>query len=99
MKGKRIKSEQKVRSELTAYAKTIGALEDLEQLFHKWDTAIALAPADERKDMARMAILEVQSLLDIYPNSGLTIGDEVVIKPSEEKHDQVVVPVAVKKKI
>jgi hypothetical protein len=96
---KKVKSEQKVRAELTAYAKTIGALEDLEQLFQKWDTAIALAPADERIDMARMAILEVQSLLDIHPFDGLTINDEVVIKPSEEKHDQIVVPVAVKKKV
>lgn len=98
MKGKRIKSEQKMREELSSYAKMIGAEKDLELLFHKWDSAIALAPEDERIDMAHMAILEVQALLDIYHNNGLTIGDQVVIAPSKEKHDQIVVPVAVKEK-
>lgn len=93
------KSEQKVRAELMSYAKTIGAAEDLEQLFQKWDTAVALASPDEQVDMARMAILEVQKLLDIYPDDGLTINGEIVIAPSKEKHDQVVVPVAVRKKV
>lgn len=93
----KVKTEKKVRQELLSYAKTIGALEDLEQLFHKWDTAIALASENERLEMSRMAILEVQSLLDIYPDSGLSINGQVIIEPSKEKHDQIIVPVAVKK--
>jgi hypothetical protein len=98
MKGKRVKSEQKMREELSSYAKMIGAEKDLELLFHKWDTTIAMAPDHERVDMARMAILEVQALLGIYADNGLTIGDQVVIAPSTEKHDQIVVPVSVKEK-
>jgi len=75
----KIKDEEIVRKELLAFAERIGAKEDLENLFNKWDRAIALAPESERKDMSKMAILEVQSLLDIRAQDGLTIDNEVII--------------------
>jgi hypothetical protein len=34
--------------------------------------------------MSRLAILEVQRLLDIHAEEGLTINDEVVIDPSSK---------------
>lgn len=94
-----LKNESEVRQGLMDRATKIGAAEDLSQLFDKWDRAIALAPPSERIDMARMAILEVQSLLDVVPTDGLTINDEVVIGVSKEKHDTIFIPTAVKEKV
>lgn len=97
----RLKSEADVRQGLMNYAKKIGAEEDLKQLFSKWDRAIALAPPNEKEEMSKMAILEVQSLLDIYPEiaHGLTINDEVIIEAAEKPGDNILVPTAVKRKI
>ena len=74
-----LKDENKTRTDMIERAKERHAEKDLQNLFNKWDRAIALAPASERVEMARLAILEVQSLLDIHPVDGLTINDEVVI--------------------
>ena len=75
-----LKGESQMRKELMEnYAKRIGAERDLQNLFNKWDRAIALSPESERLEMARLAILEVQALLDIHPVDGLTINNEVVI--------------------
>lgn len=81
-----MKTEAKTREELFKYAKKVGAERDLEHLFNKWDQLIALAPERERVDMARTAILEVQTLLDIHPETGdgLTINGEVVIDAAAE---------------
>lgn len=73
-----MKNERQTRNGLMEFAKRIGAADDLQDLFDKWDRAIALAPESEKKDMARAAILQVQSLLDIYAEDGLTINDEVI---------------------
>lgn len=80
-------SEQFTRKRLMEYAKLIGAQEDLEQLFKKWDAIIPLARPDERDDMARLAILEVERLLDVYSaqGDGLTINGQVVIPAAEKK--------------
>jgi hypothetical protein len=74
-----MKSEQEMRKWLFEHARRIGAVQDLQELFNKWDRAIALAPEVEKLEMSRMAILEVQSLLDINPIDGLTINKEVII--------------------
>jgi hypothetical protein len=74
-----MKNEQQVRKGLMDHAYRIGAQEDLQYMFDKWDRAIALAPESEKKDMSRAAILEVQALLDIRAEDGLTINDEIVI--------------------
>ena len=74
-----MKSEQEMRKWLFEHARRIGAVQDLQELFNKWDRAIALAPEAEKLEMSRMAILEVQSLLDINPIDGLTINKEVII--------------------
>lgn len=74
-----MKTERGVRAGLFEYARSCGAERDLQELFDKWDRAIALAPQSEKTDMSRMAILEVQALLDIHPADGLTINGEVVI--------------------
>lgn len=82
------KTEQETRKWMFEHARRIGAEEDLKHLFCKWDSAIALAPISEKNDMAKMAILEVQALLDIHPETGdgLTINDEVItIGASEDK--------------
>ena len=82
------KTEEEVRKGLMEHARRIGAQDDLQNLFDKWDRAIALAPPSERLDMSRAAILEVQALLDIHAEEeGLTINDEIVIPatPGEEK--------------
>lgn len=79
-----MKSEQQTRKGLMDHAKRIGAAEDLQNLFDKWDRAIALAPESEKLDMSRAAILQVQALLDIHAEDGLTINDEVVIKGKEQ---------------
>jgi len=80
-------SEQKTRKRLMEYAKLIGAQEDLEQLFMKWDAILPLAPQNERNQMAHMAIMEVERLLDIYSaqHDGLTINGETVIPAAEKK--------------
>ena len=80
-----MKTEEQVRKDLMAHAKRIGAAEDLKHLFEKWDRAIALAPPKEKEEMSKIAILEVQSLLDIHGEDGLTINDEVIIAPTEKK--------------
>jgi len=81
-----MKSEKEVREGLMNHARRIGAQADLQHLFDKWDRAIALAPANEKLDMARAAILEVQALLDIHAKDGLTINNEIVIPmTSKEK--------------
>ena len=76
--------EEETRTKLIRHARRIGAEEDLQNLFHKWDTAIALAPPSEKEDMSKMAILEVQALLDIgkYETDGLTINDDIIIAPA-----------------
>ncbi len=83
--GYAMKNEEKTRKGLLNFAKRIGAEEDLKDLFAKWDRAIALAPQNEKTDMSRAAILEVQSLLDIYPTDGLTINNEIVIPENQKK--------------
>ncbi len=77
-----MKTEKEVRNGLLEHARRIGAEQDLQELFSKWDRAIALAPESEKTDMSRMAILEIQALLDIRPVDGLTIGGETII-PAE----------------
>lgn len=81
-----LKNESKTRYDLMEhYAKRIGAEKDLQNLFDKWDRAIALAPESEKKDMARAAILEVQFLLDIHGEDGLTINGEVIMPTMDQK--------------
>jgi len=81
-----MKSEAKVREGLMTHARRIGAQDDLQHLFEKWDRAIALAPNSEKVEMSRAAILEVQSLLDIHAKDGLTINKEIIIpRTNEEK--------------
>jgi hypothetical protein len=82
-----MKSEKEVREGLMNHAHRIGAQDDLQHLFDKWDRAIALAPSSEKKEMSRAAILAIQALLDIHAEDGLTINDEVVIPTTsgEEK--------------
>lgn len=77
-------TERETRDKLMRHAARVGAEEDLRDLLNKWDIAIALAPPSEKKDMSKMAILEVQSLLDIKAQEGLTINDEIVL-PKKEK--------------
>ena len=81
-----MKTEKEVRDGLFEHARLIGAERDLQELFNKWDRAIALAPASEKIDMSRLAILEVQALLDIHPTDGLTIGGEVVIPAQKQEN-------------
>lgn len=80
-------SEHTTRERLMKFAKLIGAQEDLEQLFKKWDAIMPLAPLAERASMAHMAILEVERLLDIYSaqNDGLTINGKIAIPASDKK--------------
>lgn len=77
----KIKDEQVIRRELLVFAERIGAKEDLQNLFDKWDRSLALAPESEKKEMSKIAILEVQSLLDIHAEKqdGLTIDNEIII--------------------
>jgi hypothetical protein len=80
-----MKTEKQTRHGLLEHAKRIGAFKDLQHLFDKWDRAIALAPESEKIEMSRLAILQVQSLLDIHAEDGLTINGEVII-PAGEKN-------------
>lgn len=84
-----MKSEDQTRKGLMEYAKRIGAQEDLQYLFDKWDRALALAPPSEKKEMSKMAILEVQALLDIHAeeNDGLTIDGEIIMPAAETKNE------------
>lgn len=75
------KNEKETRYWLFEHAKRIGAERDLQDLFDKWDRAIALAPESEKVDMSRTAILQVQKLLDIHGEDGLTINGEIIIAP------------------
>jgi hypothetical protein len=76
-----MKNEHQTRYWLIEHAKRIGAEKDLQNLFDKWDRAIALVPESEKEDMSKAAILEVQRLLDIHGEDGLTINDEIVLPP------------------
>jgi len=86
MKKKQM-TEKETREKLMRHAKRVGAEDDLQNLFNKWDRAIALAPLSEKTEMSRLAILEVQALLDIHAEDGLTINDDVVI-PAVGKKDE-----------
>lgn len=79
---KKPKTESNTRKNLLKFADLIGAREDLERKFREWDVILAqMPPGEEKKAAARMAILDVQQLLDIHADKhdGLTIGGEVVI--------------------
>lgn len=73
--------EEETRRKLLRYARRIGAEKDLQNVFDKWDRLMMLAPESEKPDMSKMAILEVQSVLDIHAEGGLTINGEVVMPP------------------
>jgi hypothetical protein len=79
-------TEDETRKRLLRHARRVGAEEDLQNLFHKWDRAIALAPPSERQEMSKAAILAVQDLLDIHAEEGdgLIIGNEIII-PAKQK--------------
>ncbi len=81
-----LKTEKETIYWLMEHAKKIGAQEDLKHLFGKWDRIILLAPENEKVEMSRMAILEIQTLLDIHPESGdgLTINNELIIEGASE---------------
>ncbi|MFA5049008.1 MAG: hypothetical protein WC516_08345 [Patescibacteria group bacterium] len=74
-------TELETRQKLLRFARRIGAEADLRHLFDKWDKLIALSPLSEKFEMVKMAILEVQDLLDIHAeeNEGLTINGEVIV--------------------
>jgi hypothetical protein len=84
-------NENDTRKRLLRFADLIGAREDLEHAFAKWDAVMKLAPPSERPATARQAILEIDRLLDTYSalSHGLTINGEIVIpaakKPKESK--------------
>ena len=86
MARQKIDSEKITRAYLLKWAKRVGAQEDLERLFTKWDAILPFMPEHERKEMALMAILEVQSLLDIHADQGggLTVNGDVIIPPKQE---------------
>jgi len=84
MSKKEPMTEKETRNKLMRHAARIGAEEDLRELFGKWDRVIALAPPSEKEEMSKMAILEVQSLLDIRAQEGLTINNEIVL-PKKNK--------------
>lgn len=79
-------TEKETRQRLLKFARRIGAEADLQNLYDKWDRLIALAPPSEKTEMSKMAILEVQSLLDIHAedHDGLAINGEVVISPKRK---------------
>ena len=81
-----MKTEKQTRYWLMKHAKSIGAEKDLQDLFNKWDRAIMLAPNSEKEDMSKLAILQVQSLLDIRAEDGLTINGKVIIPAMGEKN-------------
>jgi hypothetical protein len=75
--------EKETRDKILAHAKRIGAYYDLINVFDKWDRALALAPESEKEDMSKLAILEVQALLDIHGEDGLTVDGKIVIPRKE----------------
>jgi len=81
-------SEQETRNKIMGYAIAIGAGKDLEQLFKKWDMIIPTLPPKEKEDASRLAILELQSLLDIHAEEGdgLSINNEVIIPAADIKN-------------
>lgn len=82
----KVMKEDETRQKILRFARRIGAEEDIKQLFNKWDKAIALAPPSERKEMSKMAILEVQSMLDIHAESGegLTVDGKIVVSNNKQ---------------
>lgn len=76
-------SEKETREKILRFARLIGAEGDVKNLFSKWDKAIALAPPSEKDEMANMAILEIQNLLDIRAKDGLTIDGKIIVKSEE----------------
>jgi len=81
-----MKDEKEIRKLMLERAARMGCKEDLQQTFDKWDRAILLAPESEKVEMSRAAILEVQALLDIHPETGdgLTINGEVITEAAKE---------------
>lgn len=80
-----MKNENQTRYGLMEHARRVGAAQDLQSLFDKWDRAIAFAPESEKEDMCKAAILQVQKLLDIQAEDGLTINGEVILPPIKMK--------------
>ena len=83
----KVMEEKETRKKLLAHARRIGAEEDLKQLFDKWDRLLALAPPNEKEDISKMGILDIQMLLDITNTpdfEGLTVNGKVVM-PSKKK--------------
>ena len=78
------KTEAQTRKGLMEHARRIGAAEDLAHLFDYWDKILILAPPSEKSEVSKMAILEVQNLLDIH--GGLTVNGEIVVPNKEEKN-------------
>jgi len=78
-------TEDQTRKRIMSYAREIGAEDDLRHIFAKWDVLISKVSDNEREDMAKCAILEIQSLLDIYAEKadGLTINGQVIIPASK----------------
>jgi hypothetical protein len=85
MSKKKPMEESETRKKLMEHARRLGAESDLQQLFDRWDRAIALAPPSEKGEMSKLAILAVQQLLDVHAEDGLTINDEVVIEKTDRK--------------
>ena len=81
-------NENETRKRIMDYAKAVGADQDLEQLFKKWDMIIPTLPPKEKLEASRLAILELQSLLDIHAEEGdgLTINNEIIINPAKVKN-------------
>lgn len=81
-------NEKETRNKIMNYAMAVGAGKDLEQLFKKWDMIIPTLPPDEKVEASRLAILELQSLLDIHSEEGdgLTINNEVIIPAAKVKN-------------
>ena len=80
---KKIKSEKEMRKQLLTYARQIGAEDLLKQTFQKWDNIISQIPSNKINDIEEAqkdAILEVQYLLNIEPEHGLTIGNKTIIE-------------------
>lgn len=82
-KNNKVMPEKEYRKKLLERAKVMGCGEDLAHLLDKWDRAMALAPDSEKEDMAVMAILEIQRLMDIQAKEGLTINGKVIIPKTE----------------
>lgn len=81
-----MKTEKEVRKRFMDHAKKIGAAEDLQFLFDKWDRIIAMYSEKEKPQIAKMAILEIQDLLGIHAETGdgLAINEETIIEAASE---------------